>query len=71
MNGIVRLAATVLWAVAYVLVDIAAGCWCFVAGSRVSVPPAAVPTTPSSIQLRSWLARRLTSPPAAPRLGTT
>jgi hypothetical protein len=71
MNPVVRLVVSALWAVAYVLFEVVADYCRVVADSRVSASPATIPASPTSIQLRNWLARRLTSPPAAPRLGTT
>lgn len=68
MNSVVYLVLSALWAVAYVLCGAEAEY-----SSRVMIAPsvtaadAAVIDTPASRQLRSWLARRLSSPPGARR----
>jgi hypothetical protein len=68
MNSVVYVVFSALWAVAYVLCDAEAEY-----SSRAMIVPgvttadAAVIDTPASRQLRSWLARRLSSPPGALR----
>jgi hypothetical protein len=72
MNSVVNLVLSALWAVAYVLVAAEADYSARVMiGSRVTSADATVAETPSARHLRSWLARRLSSPPGAPRMGNT
>lgn len=72
MNSVVYLVLSVLWAVAYVLVDVEADYSARVMiGSGVASADVGVAETPSARHLRGWLARRISSPPGAPRMGNT
>ena len=66
-NPVVRIVVELLWVVAFALIPVDDSY-----DARASTVTTARigddPPTPSSARYRSWLAFRLTSPPAAPRI---
>jgi hypothetical protein len=71
MNTVVRTVAAALWTIAFVLVDVEAAYSCRpLLGPGITSGDHESAETPSAQHMRSWLARRLSSPPGTPLSAT-